>query len=180
VARWATTTITLAAPITDAAGKQIKSLDVREQLLRDRIEAERSKTASATMRAAQVIASMAGIPADLALTLKTRDAAKIVAWPRTLEQRDDEFDRDAGKHRFELLVPIATDGADITELTIREPDLAASVAAEKFSNEGEALAAMIAVLGDTTIPIATRLAVRDVERIEAWLLPFMTDPAETA
>lgn len=170
--------IELASPIKDTSGKQIKKLNVRELFLRDRAAAQRKHPSSPTQQTVHLLATQTDLDADTVMRLKTRDARKLKQWASALATADDHIEADASEHTFELLVPVLTDSDPITEIRVREPDLGAAIASEKLEHEAEQIAAMIASLSDQTIQIVMRMADRDVDRIEAYLTPFLVMPEE--
>ncbi len=165
-------TITLTVPIEMGAAGSIETLTLRRPTLGDNVAAEQAPAGMA--RTVAFWAHIAGVPVKAMERLKTRDAAKIQKWlhdASLLDQPPPGHIDEGDKRTFNLIEPI-NDGRT-TRLTLREPDLAAGIAVEKFKNEHEQMAASIAVLAGITIPETHQLDMRDVARIEAWLVPFV-------
>ena len=173
-------TFKLAAPITGVGDEPIAQITVREPLLSDRGEAERKHPSSPAEQAIFLIARLTDISEQAAKRMKTRDAVRIRKWIFGLSvlENHDGGDR-SGVRAFDLMVPVPTDDEPLERLTVREPDLESAIAAEKFENETDQTAATIALLADTTIPVVKRMAVRDIDRIEGWLRPFLTGEMTT-
>lgn len=172
----------LAVPIADDAGSTWTSITLREPTLRDQANIQRRTTLSGTEQAAQLIAALSGIPESAVRRLKTRDVRRMERWQRRLVDEaialDITADDDgalAPSKTFRLASPIETEATPITEITVREPDLEAGIAIEKFKTAGEQTAAMLAALSGLPIPAVMRLAARDVARIERWLSFFSKD-----
>jgi len=173
----------LAVPITDDAGSTWTSITLREPTLRDQANIQRRTTATGTEQAVQLIAALSGVPESAVRRLKTRDVRRMERWQRGLVDEaiaidvtdDDNGDHLAPSKTFVLASPIETESAPITEITVREPDLEAGIAIEKFKTAGEQTAAMLAALTGLPIPSVMRLAARDVARIERWLSFFSKD-----
>lgn len=179
VATGETMKLKLAVPVEDK-GVVIGEVTVQEPELRHQIAAER--TSSQTEQAIRLISQLTGLPESVARRLKFRDAARIRGWVGGLMDSIEPLDCDplleGGPKTFQLLVPI-DGGKPINEITIQEPDIEAGIAVEKFKHQHEQDAAMIAALSGLTIPVVSRLKMRDVARIKAWLLPFVTDTGLT-
>lgn len=172
------TTIQLSVPIAMGAAGTIDRLTLRRPTLGDHVASEQAPPGMA--RTIAFWAHIAGVPVKVMESLKTRDAAKIQKWLREaalLEEPPPGHIDDGDKRTFNLIVPI-NDGRT-PRITLREPDLAAGIAVEKFKNEHEQMAASIAVLAGITIPEANQLDMRDVDRIEAWLVPFVAGSSST-
>ncbi|MGE8942710.1 phage tail assembly protein [Leptospira interrogans] len=167
-------TIPLSRPLSDGSNSWTE-LTVHEPELGDRIRAERK---GAGMEAAvELLAILTGLPSSAARKMKTRDARAIHAWLDSLMPDGEpvaDVD-DAESRTFDLLVPLEVDGRPMTQITVREPDLEAGIAVEKLKGRHEQTAASIAVLSGLTIPVVRKMVMRDVARIEAWLLPFVDD-----
>lgn len=174
-----TTTIRLVRPITEN-GQTWEELTVREPDLGDRIAAERK--GEGMEAAIQLFAILTGLPPAAARKMKTRDARAIQTWLGSITpEPEPETEPDLSETKtFRLSVPIEADGRVLTEITLREPDLEAGIAVEKLKGRYEQTAASIAVLSGLTIPVVRRLVMRDVVRMEAWLLPFVADTSSTA
>lgn len=165
-------TIKLSVPIPMGAAGSIDTLTLRRPTLGDHVMSEQAPPGMA--RTIAFWAQIAGVPVKVMELLKTRDAAKIQKWlhdAALLEEPPPGHIDDGDKRTFNLIVPI--NEGRTPRITLREPDLAAGIAVEKFKNEHEQQAASIAVLAGITIPEANQLDMRDVDRIEAWLVPFV-------
>ncbi|OYW56771.1 MAG: hypothetical protein B7Y80_01430 [Hyphomicrobium sp. 32-62-53] len=181
----------LAVAVPMADGSLLKSLEIEEPELRHRIAAQRERRATESETFARYVAILAGIPEEAAQKIKHRDARKIKAFVDDLKGRgvgaDLEAERAAleasggvppmlaSSRTFTLLVPVATDGAPLTEITVEEPDIAAGIAVEKFKTEAEQSAALIATCSGQVIPLISRMKECDVLRIERWLNFFLND-----
>jgi len=173
----------LAVPITDDAGSTWTSITLREPTLRDQAAVQRRTSATGTEQTAQLLSILSGVPESAVRRLKTRDARRMQKWERLLVadaiEKDvaaDDPTADLAPYRtFVLASPIQTDTGALTEITVREPDLEAGIAIEKFKTTAEQTAAMLSALSGHPIPVVMRLAARDVARIERWLSFFSTD-----
>lgn len=178
-----TMTFVLAVPVEDK-DQVIDTVTVIEPELRHHIEAERA--AGQAESAVKLIARMTGLSEAAARKMKFRDANSIKKWVAGLIDGVEPLDCDplveGGPKEFKLIVPIADGAKVITSVTIQEPDIESGIAIEKFKKQHEQDAAMIAVLSGLTIPVVSKLKMRDVSRIKAWLLPFVsaTDSTEEA
>lgn len=168
----------LSRPIEDK-GQTLAELTLAEPELRHMIVAERKP--SGAELAVSLIAQLSGISETAIRRLKLKDLRAIEAWIRDLRLTSAcSFEEDVGGALFVLSSPIETNGTPIERLRLREPDIEASIAVEKFSKPHEQTAAMIAALTDITIPVVTRLKLRDLAVIEAWLTPFVEDTSSKA
>lgn len=169
----------LSRPIEDK-GQPLAELKLSEPELRHMIVAERKP--SGAELAVSLIAQLSGASEAAIRRLKLKDLRAIEAWIRDLRLTSScAFEEDAaGGALFVLSSPIETNGTPIERLRLREPDIEASIAVEKFSKPHEQTAAMIAALTDLTIPVVTRLKLRDLAVIEAWLTPFVDDTGSKA
>lgn len=176
------TTITLAVPVVDK-GKTVDALTITEPVLSQYMYANRVK--SRTEQTIRMISQISGIGEDAVRKLRTRDALRVQRWLQSIEAADideqaqPELSVGAESKTFDLLVPLADGAATITKLTLREPDLAAGIEVERFKTPGEQTAAMIAMLSDTVVPLVSKLVMRDVRRMEAWIVPFVDDSGST-
>lgn len=168
----------LSKPIEDK-GQIHAKLTLAEPELRHMIIAERKP--SGAELAASLIAQLSGVSELAIRRLKIKDLRAIEAWIRGLRETSGcSFEEDAGGALFVLSSPIETNGTPVERLRLREPDIEASIAVERFSKPHEQTAAMIAALADLTIPVVTRLKLRDLAVIEAWLTPFVEDTSSKA
>ena len=170
-------TLKLSRPITDGNGMTWTEVHVALPELGHYMLAER-ETTSEVSEAARLFAELTNVPEDAIHKMKTGDARAlrrmIDAANETSFASDIRVDGD--RHTITLEHPIVIDGQPhIGALTLREPDLAAGIAIEKFNKPREQLAATIAVLSGLTIPVTRRLKMTDVRRIETWLAPFVAD-----
>lgn len=162
----------LSRPIVDG-GVQVTSLTCIEPKLQHMITAEREPTGGGL--AANLISQLSGVSQDAVLKVKLGDLRQIERWIKELRASGTaRFEEDPqGGAVFHLALPIETNGPPITSIRLREPDIEASIAVERFKRHSEQTAAMIASLSDLTIPLVSRLALRDVAVIEAYLAPFV-------
>lgn len=174
-------TLALSRPIADDAGQSWSALTLIEPDLGARMAAER-ETSSDVAQVTRLFAELSGVPENAIAKLKTPDARKINAWLDGLGDDDAPAPTVEGdRHTFTLLCPIVLDGQEpIKTITLREPDLAAGIAVERFKRRHEITAATIAALSGLTIPVVSRLKMRDAGRVEAWLIPFVADTDSTA
>ncbi len=169
---------TLSRPIEDK-GQPLAELKLAEPELRHMIVAERKP--SGAELAVSLISQLSGVSEAAIRRLKLKDLRAIEAWIRELRLTSTcAFEEDAVGALFVLSSPIETNGTPIDRLRLREPDIEASIAVEKFAKPHEQTAAMIAALTDLTIPVVTRLKLRDLAVIEAWLTPFVDDTSSKA
>lgn len=166
--------VTLTRPIIEN-GNEIRSLELVEPELGHLIKAERAGTGSE--QSAAMVAELSGISAQTARRVLLRDLRAIERWVDGLKSEAScTFETDArGGARFNLGRPLPTEREPIAVVTLREPDIEAAIAVEKFKHPAEQTAAIIAVLADLTIPIVARLTLADLAVIEAWLVPFVRD-----
>lgn len=175
-------TLALSRPIADDAGQSWSTLTFSEPDLGARMAAER-ETTSEVAQVTRLFAELSGVPETAIAKLKTPDARKVNAWLDALGDDDDATAPtvEGDRHTFTLLCPIVLDGQEpIKTITLREPDLAAGIAVERFKRRHEITAATIAALSGLTIPVVSRLKMRDAGRVEAWLIPFVADTDSTA
>jgi hypothetical protein len=122
---------------------------------------------------------LTGIPEEAIRRIKTVDSRAIQKFidaravdapaPAPIEDNGDGV-------VIDLLHPISAGGRPLKSITLREPDLEAGIAVEKVKGgPHQGTAASIAVLSGLTIPVVSKLSMLDVKRIEAWMLPFLTD-----
>lgn len=170
-----TRTFALSRPISHK-GQTWAEMTLAEPHLRHLIAAERQPTSAGF--SISLVAQLSGIPEEAVRRMKIADLRAVERWVSelrgstpTLISEDDQ----AGHAVFALVVPIETNAQPITSVRLREPDLEASIAVEAFKKQYEQTAAMIAALADLTIPVVSRLALRDLAAIEAWLAPFVDD-----
>ncbi len=88
---------------------------------------------------------------------------------------DAAIDALEGERTFALCVPFEFGGRKIETLTATEPTIDAMLAGEKHSLVAQQTIAMIAAVTGESIQVITRLALRDLNRIEVWLAPFVRD-----
>jgi hypothetical protein len=134
---------------------------------------------------AQVIAlysTLSGVPEEAIRRMKTVDSRKIQAvLEETLDDAPAPRPAEVDGAVFDLLHPISAGGRPIKSVTLREPDLEAGIALEKVKGgPNQITAASIAILSGLTIPVVSKLSKKDVKRMEAWLLPFLSDTDQTA
>ncbi|WP_171988140.1 phage tail assembly protein [Hyphomicrobium sp. NDB2Meth4] len=161
----------LQVPITDEVGSAWTKITLREPTLADMIAVERKVTALGNAFTADMLSLLSNLPETAVRKLKFRDLRPIERWLNSLQHTvaDDDPLEAVPQRTFKLLVPLQTNGAPITSLTVREPDLDCGIMVDKFKGAAEQQAAMIAALSDQVIPVITRMAMRDVRRIDAWL-----------
>lgn len=151
--------------------------------LRHRVEADRSAGAGAgeNARTAALIAAISGVSESAIRRLAIRDARRIAKVLANTEYAEDAGVTDG---LLTLLHPVPTEREPLKSVPVMEPTLEAGILAEKFKNDGEKTAAMIASCCGITMQMALRLSLVDVARIEAALRPFLLDgemaPAEEA
>jgi len=187
-----TFTLTLSKPIKGDDGRVWETLTAVEPELRHVVAAgmpltvttivngkpavQAARTRTAQEQTIALVSAITGIPETAVSRMKVRDAKAINGWVDDLRRQAFEaaapVDDDDGA-TFALLAPIADGGRVISELHVREPDLAAGVATEPFKTEGEQMRAMIASLTGLTIPVINGLKLRDVTRVEAYVVPLL-------
>ena len=166
-------TLKLSRPIKADDGRTWSEITIVEPELSHHIEADRK--ASGMERAIAIYATISGIPEDAIRRLKTIDAKAIQRWINGLRGGEPPVDN-GGVWTFSLAFPIEVDGQPVAQISLREPDLEAGIALEKFNGKPNAqIAASIAALSGLTIPIVRRMKMRDVAQFEAWLYPFVAD-----
>ncbi|WP_024275948.1 phage tail assembly protein [Hyphomicrobium sp. 802] len=163
----------LSRPISD--GAQIwNELTIKEPTLADHIMSDQKPEGMAQVIALYAIVS--GVPEEAIRRMKTQDSRKLQA---IIEQRAEDAPEpitEADGATFTLLHPIDAGGRKVTTITLREPDLEAGIAIEKVKGgPNQVTAASIAVLSGLTIPVIAKLQMKDVWRMEEWLLPFLND-----
>lgn len=172
-----TLTLVLRSPIPGPGG------EVREITL---TEPTAAKTAAALRSGADkgdaaLIAECAGLPVASVGKLKISASAKISRWLKDLNvsalASDGDRDLEEEERTFDLLVPFSYDGRRIERVTATEPDLDAVTAAAKAGSPGDVTIALVAAVIGEPRKVVTRMAWRDVARIEAWLAPFVTEGA---
>lgn len=169
-------TIKLGRPITDGQTTWTE-LTITPPTLGHHMASEQNGVGMSQV--VSLYASLAAVPVEAMKGLKTVDARKLEKAIEKLNSGKDApapVPHDVDGATFKLLTPIdAGGGRMLGSITLREPDLAAGIAIEKFQRDHEQTAASIAVLSGLTMPVVAALAMRDVRRIEAWLLPFVND-----
>lgn len=177
-------TIQLAVPLTDTAGGVITTLDLRQPTLGDRAKVQRDAGATSEMKQGlAMVSALSGVPAETLQRIKIRDMMKVQSWIKAVTALSDlpaDFVSPAdaageASRTFVLSMPIRTAGADLTELTLREPDLDSGIAVERFTSPAEQSAALIAHLSGQIIPTVMRLSLRDANEIDRYL-GFFFDP----
>lgn len=174
-----TETFTLVRPIVHQ-GQTWTEMTLEEPQLLHMIKAEKEPTS--TEFSISLITQLSSIPPAVARKLKLRDLRAVERWVGTLRNTKATLvsaDDATGEATFGLIRPLPTNTAPIATITLHEPDLEASVAVEKFKKQYEQTAAMIASISGITIPVVSRLALRDLAVIEGWLLPFVDDARST-
>lgn len=170
-----TKTFALARPIVHQ-GETTSELTLSEPHLHHLITADRKPTT--TEFSISLVSQLSGLPEEAVRKLKLTDLRAVEKWVANLRGSTPTLvsaDEETGHAVFALAVPIPTNAKPITTVRLREPDLEASVAVEAFKRQYEQTAAMIAALADLTVPVVSRLALRDLAAIEAWLAPFVED-----
>lgn len=172
-----THTFLLARPLKSKSGEAIDRITVMEPEQHHVVTAEREHPTSEMQQAVHMLAALTKLPREQILGMSIPDAQRIQQWMGRIMAESGLVDKPARideDHRtFVLRAPIETDRMPVTEVTVRVPDLASSIVAEKFKTESERLAAMIADLSGLKIPIVLRMKRRDIVRIEGWLTPFV-------
>lgn len=167
----------LRRPIVDQ-GVTVAEITLVEPELRHLTIAERKP--SGGEEALSLISQLSGVSEAALRGLKLQDMRAIQRWIDGLrvESTATHVEQDEGAI-FTLSVPLPTATGSIDKLRLREPDVECSIAVEKFKKPREQTAAMLAALADLTIPIVSRIKVRDLSLIEAWLTPFVMDIEST-
>lgn len=174
-------TIDLSRPISDDAGMTWTEVTVSEPELGQMMTAERD-TISDVTEAMRLFAEVSGLPEIAIGRLKTKDAMAIRKAVDSFEKHASKVDAriDGDRHTLTLDAPIELPGQPpISQITLREPDMAVGVIVEKIKKMRARQAAMIAELSGLKIPVLRHLKARDIARIEAWLGPFVSDDAST-
>lgn len=158
-------------PIPDADGKPVVLVTVEEPRLGHAVVAGRKK--GANQQTIALLSQVMGLPEDSVKKMKIVDATRINAWLKSINDGHKvKEDASTGEVTLTLLTPIRDGNKKITEITLREPDLEAGIAVEKWETQHEQLAATIASLSGLTIPIVNQLRFRDLAAIEGWLAPL--------
>lgn len=168
-------TFPLSRPIAHK-GQTWSEITLAEPHLSHFIVAERQPTN--TEFSISLVVQLSGIPEEAVRKMKLVDLRAVQKWVSHLRATGGALvshDEATGHAVFALVVPIPTNTAPIETIRLREPDLESSVAVEAFKKQHEQTAAMIAALADLTIPVVSRLSLRDLAVIEAWLAPFVDD-----
>jgi len=131
--------------------------------------------AKGTMARVHQLSFMSGVPVEAVRSLKLRDMRAVLAWFAELDKTaSGEAQIEPGEATFELGTPLTSNGVTIAHLTVREPDLNASIVAEKFADKPyQGIAAMLAQLSGHPIAVIHKLTMADLARIEAWFVPFV-------
>lgn len=170
-------TFVLSRPLKSQAGAIIRQITVTEPEQHHVVAAERAHPSSETEQSVHMLAALTGLHRDQVLGMSIPDAQRIQRWMERIMADAGHGDPparfDEDYRTFVLCAPVETDRVPLTEVTVRPPDLASSIVAEKFKSESERLAAMIAELTGLTIPLVLRMKRRDIARIERWLTPFV-------
>lgn len=171
-------TFALARPVNGKDGQPLAALTVAEPEQRHIVNAEREHAGSEAAQAVHMLAALTGLPRESVLAMSIADAQRIQRWMGQVMAEaiaiDAPADPSEGARTFGLVAPIETDAVPVASVTVRAPDLAASIVVEKFKGDGQRLAAMIAELSGLSLPVVLRMKRRDVARIERWLAPFVT------
>lgn len=79
------------------------------------------------------------------------------------------------KITVKLSKPIAVDGKEVTELTLREPTLGDLITAETVGkgNDLAKVAATLAAMADLPLPVFHRLSARDFARVNEVAAPLL-------
>lgn len=177
-------TFKLTRPISsDGDGDPIDTLTMVEPELRHVAAAERKYPRNASAQSAHLIAALASISEDQARQLLFQDVQVIERWLLSIERKacfaDDPPAPGEFVRTFALSVPVPTDKLPLAEVTLKAPDLGASIAVEdvKGKSEADRVAALIAYLAGVTIPIVMRMKRRDIKRLEGWLSPLAAPEA---
>lgn len=180
-----TRTFTLTRPVVDDAGKEYATITIAEPELHHQVQVERKKTAGESEITAALIGLLSGLPDAAVRRLKLRDVIAIKTWLDGVISSGVKADLareaaaplslDEPERPFELLVPVALSDGVLTRITVREPDLEAGIAVERFALPSEQTAALIATCSGQIIPNVMRMKVRDVRRIERWF-DFLLQP----
>ena len=172
-------TFDLRKPVLNAAGEKVDQVTAREPLQIDILKVAREGKSGQADQSVSLMALLTDLPVESVRKMLIADARAIEAWLQRINREaltgDADPDEDVFERTFELLVPVETDTAPLTELTIEAPTLESSIAAEKFKTEPEQTCAFLAALSGKTIPLMQKLSRRDVIRMEVWLAPFVQD-----
>ncbi len=197
--RLAVLTHTLVAPV-EHEGERIGTITLTEPRAYDSIKVE-AKGVEGAKRLEALIWAISDLPDGV--HLKARDLGRIVKWLGGLtsdalaldgiiaaETEVDPFDLEPGagaasgmdeaeidaledERTFNLLVPFEFEGRRVERLTATEPTLDAMLAGQKYKEPSRQTAAMVAAVTGQPLPVINRLALRDLNRVEAWLGPFV-------
>lgn len=180
-----TRTFALARPIADDTGKAYPSITLTEPELHHLAQVERKTTAGENEISAALISILSGVPETAVRRIKLRDVLQIQRWvddvmasgvkADLLREAAAPIEANEPERTFELLVPVVLNDATLARITMREPDLEAGIAIEKFKLPSEQTAALIATCSGQIIPNVMRMKVRDVRRIERWV-DFLLQP----
>lgn len=173
----ATKTFKLRKPLK---GGELTELTLDEPTFGHVCRAVREHPNSAAEQTIHMIAALGGESAEVIKGMFIRDARDIEMWFNSLDIAavlgdKDRYSADDYEATFVLSVPVPTDKKPITEITVRAPDLGASVMAEKFKTNEERTAALIADLSGQTLQVISRIKRRDIARMEAWLGPIVAE-----
>jgi len=179
-------TFKLAVPIRDDSGKVWSEITIAEPELRHRVHVQRQKTASLAEQTARMLSALSEVPEAAIRRMKQRDARSCNRWIEAVVRSGIEADllaEAAGEiadpfsdpRTFELMAHVPTDGAPVTSVTVREPDIETGIAVERMELEGEKTAALIAACSGLVIPVVMRMRLRDVARLERWFDFFFGD-----
>lgn len=172
-------TFRLKVPVADKTGRVHTSLTIVEP--EQHHYALMQREGGGTKGSIAMIAALAKVPVDVIEGLRQRDHNPIKSWIEGLlddvSAGDPKADPDAmGDQTWTcvLRASIPTDGAPVTSVTVREPNVGSGIATEKMKTEADQTAALIAQLTGHVIPVIMRMKRRDVVRIERWIAPFST------
>jgi hypothetical protein len=176
----------LIVPLQRQGLPPIEDLIAHEPALHHKADFERiTDPGTATI---SIIAALTGISEDQVGALLPFDSQPIAEWiigRIQLSLWSPKLD-DKGKelplaeqlrdHPMSLTLqldhPVTYQTTTMTSLTIKAPTLNSTVGLGKFTTSAEQTAMMISKLADIPYPVAFRLKLVDVARIEAYLAPF--------
>lgn len=186
-------TYTFRVPVTDDTGKTWTTVLIEDPELRHEAQVDRATTSSDMAAFALRLSTLTGMPVEAVHRIKFRDANALRDIIERLKDRGVKLDaeREAEERArnggipapvesvrtFELIVPIPTDGAPMTHITVTEPDIASGIAVERFKTGSEQTAALIASCSGQIIPLIMRMKVCDTARIERWINFLLQDGA---
>jgi Phage tail assembly chaperone proteins, E, or 41 or 14 len=176
----------LICPIQRPGHAPIDILRAEEPALHHKADYERiADPGEATIA---IIAALTGVDPAHVSALMPFDSAPISEWIQgRLNMQLWQPKRDANgaemplaeqlrDHPLSLTIPLdhpVTHGAStITQLTVKAPTLGAAVGLGKLTTTADQTAMMIAKLTDVPYPVARRLRLVDVAKIEAFIAPF--------